>query len=210
MPDAISRQRVSGGATSTSESDPMEMTTGIGQKIRLRRKVRGLSLKDVADRSRLSIGLVSQVERGLSTPSLRALNQICSALDMPIRWLFDGSEAPGEEEFVVVRARHRRHLDLGSKGMAKDLMSPDAVPEIQMMRIIIHPGGSSGDSPYNHPAGAKCGTVLEGQFGLMVDGQEYVLAPGDSFAFRATSQHRFWCAGDNPCQVIWVVTPAVY
>lgn len=195
---------------SAAEQEPMVTTTGIGHKIRLRRKVRGLSLKDVADRSRLSIGLVSQIERGLSTPSLRALNQICSALDMPIRWLFDGSEQNGWEDSVVVRARHRRHLDFGGKGMAKDLMSPDAVPEIQMMRITIQPGGSSGDSPYNHPAGAKCGTVLEGQFGLKVDGRDYIMGPGDSFAFHATSQHRFWCVGDAPCQVIWVVTPAVY
>jgi transcriptional regulator with XRE-family HTH domain len=194
---------------STQDQDA-EIAIGVGQKLRLRRKVRGLSLKDVADRSGLSIGLVSQIERGLSTPSLRALNQICGALDMPIRWLFDGSAEDSEEDGVVVRARNRRQLDFGSRGMAKDLMSPDTVPEIQMMRITIQPGGSSGDSPYNNPGGAKCGTVTKGLFGLMVDGREYVLGPGDSFAFHATSQHRFWCAGDEPCQVIWVVTPAVY
>lgn len=193
-----------------TSSDDYEIASGIGHKLRLRRKVRALSLKDVAERSGLSIGLVSQIERGLSTPSLRSLNQICSALDMPIRWLFEGPDDSGNEDQVVVRAMHRRHLDFGNKGMVKELMSPDNVPGIQMMRIVIQPSGSSGESPYNHPSGAKCGTVIRGKFGLEVDAREYVLSVGDSFAFHATARHRFWCVGDAPCEVIWVVTPAVY
>ncbi len=94
--------------------------------------------------------------------------------------------------------------------MVKELMSPDSIPGIQMMRIVIQPGGSSGESPYNHPNGAKCGTVVAGRFGLEVDEREYILELGDSFAFNATSRHRFWCVGSKPCEVIWVVTPAVY
>jgi transcriptional regulator with XRE-family HTH domain len=193
-----------------SDSSP-PLTSGIGQKLRLRRKVRRMSLKEVAERSGVSIGLVSQIERGLSTPSLRSLNQICQALEMPMRWLFEGEHAGAHDEGeVVVRQSQRRFMDLGAKGMVKELMSPDSVPGIQMMRIVIRPGGSSGESPYNHPNGAKCGTVLSGQFGLEVDEREYILGPGDSFAFRATSQHRFWCAGGEPCEVIWIVSPAVY
>lgn len=187
-----------------------QLTSGVGHRLRLRRKVRRLSLQDVAERSGLSIGLVSQIERGLSTASLRSLNLICRALDMPMRWLFECEAEAANDTGVVVRASARRYMDLGSKGMAKELMSPDSIADIQMMRIVIQPGGSSGDSPYNHPTGAKCGTVLAGQLGLAVDGQEYQLGPGDSFAFKAISQHRFWCVGNAPCEVIWVVTPAVY
>lgn len=194
----------------SGEGDTLGDAAGIGNKLRLRRKVRGLSLKDVATRSSVSIGLVSQIERGLSTPSLRSLNQICSALDMPIRWLFEETPDTEGENGVVVRAMNRRHLDFGAKGMAKELLSPDTVLGIQMMQITIRPGGSSGDSPYNHPSGAKCGTVLSGKFGLSVGQTDYILSTGDSFAFHATERHRFWCVGDAPCQVIWVVTPAVY
>ena len=184
---------------------------GIGNKLRLRRKVRGLSLREIAERSGLSIGLVSQIERGLTTPSLRSLKQICAALDMPIRWLFDTPDgAAGGEDDVVVRANQRRHLDFGSKGMTKELMSPDSVPGIQMMRLILQPGGSSGESPYNHPSGTKCGTVIAGEFGLEVDGRRHHLMPNDSFAFHATARHRFWCIGDQPCEVLWIVSPAVY
>jgi transcriptional regulator with XRE-family HTH domain len=186
-------------------------TSGVGQKLRLRRRVRRMSLNEVAERSGLSIGLVSQIERGISTPTIRSLTQICQALEMPMRWLFEGEDAEGGGDAnVVVKVDRRRFMDLGSKGMVKELMSPDSIPGIQMMRIVIQPGGSSGESPYNHPNGAKCGTVVAGRFGLEVDEREYILELGDSFAFNATSRHRFWCVGSKPCEVIWVVTPAVY
>lgn len=195
---------------SLQEETEIGFTPGIGHKLKLRRKVRCLSLKEIAERSGLSIGLISQIERGISTPSLRSLRQICAALDMPVRWLFEGSDEDSSEDDVVVRALHRRHLDLGSKGMVKELMSPDSIPGIQMMRIIVQPGSASGETPYSNAVGAKCGVVVAGRFGLEVDGREYLLERGDSFAFNATSPHRFWCAGEVPSEVIWVVGPAVY
>lgn len=200
-----------GAADGVREAADGAISSGIGHRLRLRRKVRGLSLKQVSERSGLSIGLVSQIERGLTTPSLRSLNQICAALDMPMRWLFE-APAPdaGGEDDTVVRAHNRRRLDFGARGMSKELMSPDAVPGIQMMRITVKPGGRSGESPYTHPSGAKCGVVLSGRFGLEIDGRRHVLGPGDSFAFDAGRRHLFWCAGEEPCEVYWVVTPAVY
>src|SRR3546814_1232324 len=71
------------------DGDVATWTEGIGQKLRQRRKVRRKSLKEVATRSSLSIGLLSQIERGISSPSLRSLKQICEALEMPMSWLFD-------------------------------------------------------------------------------------------------------------------------
>jgi len=183
---------------------------GIGQKIRLRRKVRNLSLQEVAARADISIGLLSQIERGLTTPSVRSLTSICKALEMPVGWLFDHSSDSAPDSPLIVRRHQRRVLDLSAKGMIKELMTPDACVGIQMMRLVIRPGGSTGGTPYNHPEGAKCGTVLSGVLGLEVDGVEHRLEPGDSYAFDATSMIRFWCVGSEETIVIWVVSPAVY
>lgn len=192
-------------------AEPAASATAVGRRLRLRRKVRGLSLQAVAARSGVSIGQLSQVERGLSAPSLKSLGAICAALDMPMGWLFDGPAAPADHEAdIIVRAGARRIMDLGHKGMAKELLTPDAVPGVQMMRIVIRPGGSSGEEPYNNDAGAKCGLVVAGTLGLEVEGRRFTLARGDSFAFDATRFIRFWCDGDEPCEVVWVVTPAIY
>src|SRR5690554_365759 len=188
------------------EADDM---SGIGIRLRQRRKVRGLPMKEVAERADISIGLLSQIERGLTMPSVRSLNAICRALDMPVGWLFDTpSNETGDE--VLVQRHERRVLDLGAKGMIKELMTPDSCTGIQMMRLVIWPGGSTGQTPYNHPQGAKCGTVLAGTLGLEVDGKTYLIGVGDSFAFEATRLIRFWCEGEQETEVLWVVAPAVY
>ncbi len=183
--------------------------TGIGPRLRARRKVRGMSLQQVAARAEVSIGLLSQIERGLSMPSVRSLRAICAALEMPVGWLFDGPDA-GQPDPVVVPRHRRRVLDLGDKGMVKELMTPDDCRGIQMMRLVIRPGGASGSTAYNHPEGAKCGTVLSGVLGLELDGVTHRIEAGDSFAFDATRMIRFWAEGVDETVVIWVVSPAVY
>ena len=193
-------------ATTTTETE--SDASMIGGRLRLRRQVRGLSLKEVSARAEVSIGLLSQIERGLTMPSVRSLGAICKALEMPVSWLFE--QGTREHSSVVVRSHQRRVLDLGAKGMRKELMTPDEVTGIQMMRLVIRPGGSTGNTPYRHEAGAKCGTVLSGTLGLEVDGEILELAEGDSFAFPATALIRFWCVGNVDTVAVWIVSPAVY
>ena len=185
--------------------------SGIGRKLRLRRKVKKLPLAEIAHKTGLSIGLLSQIERGLSTPSLRSLNLVCNALEMPMSWLFDADDDGGSgEDSIVVRENRRRQMDLGSNGMSKEILSPDCVPQIQLMRFVLHPGSRSGLSPSPHPTGTKSGTVLSGHLGLKVDNRDYILSAGDSFGFLASSEYRFWCEGNVDCVMIWAVTPAIY
>lgn len=190
--------------------EPEGAPAGIGQKLRWRRKIRALSLQRVSERSGISIGLLSEIERGLATPAPHTLQQICRAIEMPIGWLFDGDGAAAAKDGPIVRAAQRRRLDFTAQGMTKELLTPDSVPAIQMMRILLAPGGVSGTLGINGPEGAKCGTVLSGRFGILIGEREHELGAGDSFAFDARAPHRFWCVGAHPCEVIWVVTPAVY
>lgn len=170
-----------------------------------------MSLQEVATRADISIGLLSQIERGLSIPTVQSLTGICSALEMPVSWLFDRPpENDSEGSSLVVGKTQRRVLDLGAKGMVKELMTPDECNGIQMMRIIIQPGGSTGDIPYNHSAGAKCGTVLSGLVGIEIDGTEHLLEAGDAIAFEATRMIRMYAAGDTEAELLWIVSPAVY
>jgi transcriptional regulator with XRE-family HTH domain len=183
-------------------------TPEIGTRLRQRRHSRGTTLAAIADRAGLSVGLLSQIERGVSAPSLRSLQRICDALEMPVAWLFEGGaeEASG----IVVRAGQRRRMDLGPGAMVKELMTPDEVLDIQMIRIIIPAGGRSSDAPYNNPRGAKSGVVISGRLGLEVSNRIYEIGPGDSFGFKATEMHNFWSVGDEPVELYWVVTPALY
>ncbi len=197
-----------GGDDGNEELSDAASDDQMGRRMRERRKVRNMSLKDVAAKAGVSVGLISQIERGVSMPSVRSLSAICNALEMPVSWLFDGSAR--QPDLIVVRRHQRRTLDLGAKGMIKELMTPDACPGIQMMRLVIRPGGSSGEVPYSHESGAKCGTVLSGILALEINGTVHEIQAGDSFAFDAHEMIRFWAVGTAEAEVIWVVSPAVY
>ena len=174
-------------------------------RLRDRRKMRRLSLKTVADSAGISIGMLSQIERGLSSPNFSTIKAICAALEMPLDWLFDPGKGHHE---VVVRANERREMNLGENTMAKSLLTPDGVRGIQMMLITIPPGMSSTAERMNE--GYKCGAVLTGSLGLSVSEDVSILNAGDSFAFPASKTHQYWCEGDEPVELIWCVSPAIY
>lgn len=183
-------------------------TAQVGETLRLRRQMRGLSLRQVAEPAGISVGMLSQVERGLAAPSIRTLRAICAAMDMPVNWLFhrDGGQEGQAAEYIVPRSA-RRSLTYHDGALVKELLTPDTQPKIQMLRFLLQPGASSGE-PYSDAEGGKCGLVLAGTLGLELNGTEFAVREGDSFAFPATTLVRFWAIGDTPCEVIWVVAPA--
>lgn len=180
----------------------------VGEALRLRRQMRGQSLRQVAEPARISVGMLSQVERGLATPSIRTLRAICAAMDMPVSWLFHHSgNAPAEETEYIVRQGGRRSLSYEDGGLVKELLTPDTQPRIQMLRFVLRPGATSGE-PYNNAEGGKCGLVLAGRLGLEINDRRFEVEVGDSFSFPANAMVRFWAIGDAVCEVIWVVAPA--
>lgn len=183
-------------------------TRQVGETLRLRRQMRGMSLKQVAEPAGISVGMLSQVERGLVSPSIKTLRAICAAMDMPVNWLFhrDGENGGQAAEFVVP-ANARRSLTYLDGALTKELLTPDTQPQIQMLRFVMKPGATSGE-PYSNAEGGKCGLVVAGTLGLELNGVEMQINTGDSFAFPASSLVRFWTIGEETCEVIWVVAPA--
>jgi len=183
----------------------------IGHRLRLRRKVRGASLQQIADAAGISVTQLSLVERGHAQPSLRTLRSVCEALKMPMSWLFDnqngGSEAEGG---IVMRAHQRRRFDLGPSGVAKDLLTGDQCREIQLMQLTVPPEGSTGLEPFKTGPAARCGVVTHGRLGLEVDGDSFILETGDSFSFAKRETCKLWSESTEPCVVIWAVAPAIY
>lgn len=186
-----------------------QVTDAVGLRLRQRRKVRQLSLREVAAKANVSVAYLSQIERNLSVPSMRSLTSICLALDMPIGWLFnrDGGFVADDADFVV-RAKSRRRLDFPH--MTKELLSTDSVRSLQLSRFVIEPSGEIHEGAFAQSDGAKAGVVISGQFGLRIGGREYLLGPEDSFSFPASSCYQYWCAGDDPCVLLWATTPAIY
>jgi transcriptional regulator with XRE-family HTH domain len=176
----------------------------LGERIRHRRRSRNMSLKDLAESSGISIGLLSQIERGLSSPSLRVLAGLADALQLGLADLFSDSVATPQDEKIVVRAVERKQLTFWRTGISKELLTPPAENStLDIFLVVLEPGGTSGSQLYSHE-GEEAGTVLEGSIAINVEGKEYRLQAGDSFRFTSTRQHSFWNPGASSARVLWV------
>jgi transcriptional regulator with XRE-family HTH domain len=176
----------------------------VGLRVRQLRKVRGRSLKELALRAGLSVGFLSQVERGLSSVSVRALARIAEALDVGIADVFPVDSGGGTQRRVVARVEERRRIDLADTLATKVLVTPfDQTPRLDIYIITLDPGGSSGEEAYAH-SGEEAGFILEGGIELVVDGKKYILGEGDSFRFNSNSPHQFRNAADRPARALWV------
>jgi transcriptional regulator with XRE-family HTH domain len=185
---------------------PVAPDVEVGQRIRELRRTRGFSLETVGAKTDLSIGFLSQIERGLSSPSLRVLATIADTLGVGIAALFGtkGGE-DGASDGVVIREGERAELNLWRTGISKQLLNPaGADGRLNLFLVHMEPGGSTGDELYTHD-GEEAGLVLEGEMTLTVDAETWTLKTGDSFRFASRRPHRF----SNPSVarksvVLWV------
>jgi transcriptional regulator with XRE-family HTH domain len=182
-----------------------ETNLALGRRIRHLRKARGRSLKEVALRAGLSEGFVSQIERGISSASVRALARIADALDSGIAELFPLQEGAANDGPVrIARMDERKHIAMRQTGMSKELLTPfQKSPRLDIYIITIEPGGTTGDQPFIHQ-GEEAGFVLEGGIELIVDGHKVVLGAGDSFRFSSTSPHQYRNAGVSRARAVWI------
>jgi len=185
----------------------------MGQQIRGLRIARKLTLAALADISGLSIGFISKVERGKARPSVTALQELATALDVAVGWFFTSTgPAPVDEQPFVVRSDRRRRLTYSGVvstdylGMEDHLLSANLDRQLAMGVTTYQPGGSTGDDLYTHD-GEEAGLVLEGEIDLFLDDQVFRLRTGDSFSFESTRPHRFVNAGPGIAKIVWANTP---
>jgi transcriptional regulator with XRE-family HTH domain len=187
-----------------------DAASALGPAIRCLRQEKGLTLAQLAERSGLSIGHLSQVERSLSTPTIRQLQAIGAAMGVRIGWFFREPEAtPSDPGRVVVRAAERKTLRYDGLGMTDFLLTPGLEGRIELILAELEPGAASGDEPYSHE-GEEAGLVVEGELELWVDEERHLLRAGDSFAFASTRPHRYRNPGRATARVVWAVTPPSY
>ena len=189
-----------GGGTVT---DPVDRA--VRQRLRVLRRARGLSLEAIAARTGLSIGFLSQVERGLSSPSLKVLALLADTLQIGIGGLFEPAPMEPEADPIVVFEKDRPELQLWRAGITKQLLTPPGGTQgMSLFHMVLKPGASTGDELFSHD-GEEAGLVLEGRLTLVVETRTLQLSAGDSFRFESRRPHRFGNPGARGrAVVLWV------
>jgi transcriptional regulator with XRE-family HTH domain len=202
MNDLVDSPDILDEAAERQSRDAADADVRVGRRIRALRLERGLSLADLAGRTGISIGALSQIERGMTSLRVKVIWPLAAALDIePSRLIVDESDTAND--LYCVRAGKRRPMPVHSEGIAKELLSPPGAALTGML-VTVEPDGGTAEA-YAH-AGHEFGFVSSGEVELTVDAATYTLREGDSFAFKSTLQHSFRNAGKERCTILWVNT----
>jgi transcriptional regulator with XRE-family HTH domain len=176
----------------------------VGPRIRTLREAMGLSLRDLAERSGVSAPMLSQVERGTTSPTLTIAARIAAGLDLSLSQLLRLDE---DGHVVVVRRGHGRKRGRGGHRV-EELTPPRPGQRADVSLHRLGPGavtGGAGDPPIHEPGSRETAVVLEGTAILAVDGERHELRTGDSVTFDADLPHHFENSGEQPAALLAVV-----
>jgi transcriptional regulator with XRE-family HTH domain len=190
--------------------------TGLGPRLRVAREDKRLSARELARRIGCSASLISQIERGVSVPSVGVLYSLATELGSSLDHLLFGADqapradppaaaqdpaAPG----IVQHADGRKIIDLAS-GVRWERLTPGTEVMTDFLEVVYSPGGHSTDErrPLRHD-GREYGLIISGTLQANVGFESYELGPGDSIAFDSATPHEYLNKTGEPVHAIWVV-----
>jgi transcriptional regulator with XRE-family HTH domain len=176
----------------------------LGHKVRTLRSERRMSIADLATKAGVSAGIISQIERGKSNPSMKTLQRIRAALGVSLWAFLEQPKVVSQDPMFVRRADERLRIVVGPNKLIKELLSPINHESLRFMSIIMPPGSRTQEVVVG--AGEKGGFVLEGVIQLTVGGQTTSLGKDDSFQFRSDQPHQIANVSDTPAQLIWIMS----
>ena len=173
----------------------------IGSKIRELRTLNGLTQEELADRSELSKGFISQLENDVTSPSIATLEDILQCLGMTISEFFSRDSEPpqtvcGEEDYF-----EKKDDELGN---ATTWIIPNAQKNImEPIRLSLKAGGST--YPDNPHEGEEFGYVLRGEIVIVLGKERYKAKAGESFYYTPDRKH--YITSKKGAEILWVSAP---
>ena len=172
----------------------------IGNKLKELRVLKGLTQEELADRSELSKGFISQLERNLTSPSITTLMDILQCLGTSIGEFFN--EAP-DEQIVFGKQDYFVKEDTEYKNEIKWIIPNAQKNTIEPIYLTLQAGGSTcPDTPHE---GEDFGYVLQGAVSIHLGNKTYKAKKGESFYYTADKTH--FLSSKNGATLIWVSSP---
>jgi XRE family transcriptional regulator, regulator of sulfur utilization len=188
----------------TAVTAPKSSPPPVGPRIRALREAMSLSLRDLADRSGVSAQMLSQVERGETSPTLAVATKIAAGLELTLSQLLRLDEG---RHVAISRAAERRSSRRGGH-LIEELTPPLPGQRADVSLHVLDPGATTGgasDPPMHEPGSRETVVVLAGELALVVEGERHELHEGDSVTFDADLPHHFENEGSKPTRLIAVI-----
>lgn len=177
----------------------------VGRRVRALREARGLSLRDLAQRSGVSAPMLSQVERGGTSPTIAVAQRIAHGLALSLSTLL----RLDEEQHVILVRKGERRTERRDGHRVSELTPPLPGERASVTLHVLRPGGRTGgsqDRPLHAPGSRETVVSLAGRLALHIDGERHHLAEGDAVTFDADLAHHFENSGRREVRFMAVVT----
>lgn len=171
-------------------------------KIRSKRLEQHMSIKELAKRTGLTSGFISQVERNQTEPSITSLRKVAEALDVAVFHFF--IDEAGNNN--VVRRDQRQKLKFPDSHLTYELLSPDLNRQMEMFYATLESGATTCDEPLSHK-GEEVMLVLKGEMEITIGNDVHILHEGDSIYYYAGIPHRIVNIGDTDLEFVSTITP---
>lgn len=176
----------------------------VGDKIAEYRNKKNLTIKELSEKIGVTSSLLSQIERGLSNPSINTLKMISKGLEVPIYNFFKEDKNSND---LVVRKEDRVKLTFPeNNNLSYELLSPSSNGVIQSMLLELPINSSTSNELMNHD-GEEVATILEGTVDLYLDSEIVTLNAGDSIRILPNMNHRWINNSKDLAKIIFSVTP---
>lgn len=173
----------------------------IGKRVERYRKGKNLRIRELAQLAEITPSMLSQIERGLATPSIQTLKMLAKSLDVPtFSFLLEETNTAD----LVVRSGERKKMIV--ENVSYELLSPDFTGNLAAAIMHVPPNHSSSDKLLEHK-GEEVAYVLEGKIKLYLDEDEFVLEAGDSVKIPAHMKHKWENGFDLKAAILFSVTP---
>ncbi len=193
-------------ATDTPSGDQFDSAV-IGARVKALRESSGFSLRDLSERSGVSAPMLSQVERGETSPTLAVASRIASGLELRLSQLLRLDEGG---TVTIVRAKERQRGGNKKRGHSFEVLtSAQPGQRAELSRHTLAPGGATGatdDPPMHEPGSRETALVEQGAIALVCDGQRHELKEGDCVTFDADLPHHFENPTDEDASFLAVVS----
>jgi transcriptional regulator with XRE-family HTH domain len=177
-------------------------SVNVGQRLRILRKQRDISMRELARRSGLSANALSMIERGLTSPSVSTLSKLSGALEVPITSLFREAQERHDVVFCPASERSKAPFDHGRwEGLGGERFSG----RMEAFVLTLESGASSGPHGILH-TGQEFVFCLEGVVEYDVEERRFLLHSGDTLMFAASMGHRWRNPGKTEASVVMVLS----
>jgi transcriptional regulator with XRE-family HTH domain len=179
----------------------------LGARVRALREAMDLSLRDLAERSGVSAPMLSQVERGETSPTIQVASRIAAGLELRLSQLLRLDEGGAVS---IVRRAERRKGPGRAHGHSYEILTPPLPGQrSELSRHVLTAGaltGGHGDPPMHEPGSRETALVESGTVVLICDGDTYALGAGDTVTFDADLPHHFENPGPDEAVLLAVVS----